>query len=473
MNADAPYPSVIIPNVFEYAQKGMDPDYPALLLARWRRRAFGFSDAALFWAGDDKLVVSPRAIDNDFVQYVVDLLSYKSVTTIVPQYHSGGLCSSIAEDRVVLSEICNFVTARGSACLRPWGATKELYLLVDEFRRRNVTLITEELPERDNYWSCSYIDSKVGFRELCTKLRTHSPVIQIPEGFTCDSLVDALEILRWFYSRGLPCVLKSSSGVGGFGNVFLHDELLQQPFETVVDYVMGAVEAIPYFRSGPVLVEELIVSDMMPRSSAMPGCTSSVFMSGVILSGGELTIIGGGVDMRDSQCHYVGAELGKDTYLENIGDYLLSSMKKIGETIASYGYRGHWGVNFMVSKTGAPVVIELNARRCGESHAYALAERLYGEEWRSDSYIITRFPYPVLSNPDVSVPLLLQAFDSTNAIHKRNGVLTVPTQVSWLHDKANPGIGYVVIGATRDLVKSAEHHLHEQLTSVGIKYRDC
>ena len=31
-----------------------------------------------------------------------------------------------------------------------------------------------------------------------------------------------------------------------------------------------------------------------------------------------------------------------------------------------------------------------------------MAERLYGEEWRFDSYIITRFPYPILSNPDVS-----------------------------------------------------------------------
>lgn len=471
MGTDLSKASVVIPNVFEYARKGMDPDYPDLLLARWRTKASGFADAALFWGGDRKLVISPRPVADQFVEYVVELLDYDSITVLVPRQGSMDLCSNARRDESVLSEIDDFVVRHSAVSLHFWGVTEQAYLLADEIERRSIDLLSRELPERNSYWSCQYIDSKVGFRELCTKIQRRNPIVQIPKNFICDSMSDALETLRWFHSRGVPCVLKASSAVGGFGNVLLDDSLLRQPFEKLVTYITETTRGLPYFKSGPVVVEELIGSSTVPGTPSAAGCASSLFMSGIILPDGALQIIGGGIDMRDDQCHYVGAEIGASTPLDHLGDRILPSMQQIAESIACYGYRGHWGVNFMVSQDGVPTAIELNARRCGESHAYALAERLYGEDWRMNCFAVTRFPYPIQFNPNASISCLVEAFEKTNSACRKRGVMAVPTQVSWLHHEADPGIGYVVIGTDKGLVKSAEQALHEQLAIVGIEHR--
>jgi len=469
MNDVSAGPSVVIPNVHEYAQKGMDPQYPALLLARWRNVAAGFSEVALFWEGDDKLVVSPKPIDAAFVEYITDLLGYRSIGVVTPQRCTTELSLDILRDESVLSAIGSYVDAKGMTYLRPWGATKQMYLLVDEISNRGLRLSFEELPRRNDYWSCTYIDSKIGFREMCVGLQDKTPSIRIPRGFTCDSFANSLEVLRWFHTKRVPCVLKAPSGVGGYGNVFLREELLQQPFEQVEKYVCEATKALPYFKSGAAIVEEMIFSEA-PQGISSPACTRSVFMSGLVQANGDLKIVGGGADIRDNHCRYAGAEIGKENLIDAVADAAKAVMYQIGDAIAGYGYRGHWGVNFIVS-TATPVAIELNARRCGESHAYAIAERLYGTTWMSDCYAITRLPIRVQTEPSVSTGSVLRAFEKTNRRCKKRGILVVPTQVSWLR-QASPGLGYVVLGTSQEAVRAVERDLHFELAEEGIVCKD-
>lgn len=469
MNNVAATASVVIPNVHEYAQKGMDPDYPSLLMAKWRNVASGFSEPALFWEGDDKLVVSPRPIDAAFVDYITDLLKYRSISVITPQRCTTELSLDTLIDESVLSTISSFVSAREATHLRPWGATKQIYLLLDELKRRSPGLLCNELPTRDGYWSCTYIDSKLGFREMCIGLQEKAPGIHIPRGFTCDSLVSAQEVLRWFHATKLPCVLKASSGVGGYGNVFVLEELFDQPFEEVERYVYETTKALPYFRCGAVIIEEMIIPDGWKGTSS-PACSRSVFMSGFIEADGRTTLVGGGTDIRDAQGHYVGAEIGKETYLDAVAGAIREMMYEIGDAIAGYGYRGHWGVNFIVSHA-SPVAIELNARRCGESHAYAIAEKLYGTKWMSDCYAITRLPIRVQAQPGALVGSVLRAFEKTNRTCIPKGILAIPTQVSWL-GQAMPGLGYVVLGTDRDAVRAVENHLHDALAAEGVVCKD-
>jgi len=390
---------------------------------------------------------------------------------VTPQRYSTELSTDILGDESVLVKISEYVNAQRVGYLQPWGATPQIYSLVDEFKTRNIRIISEELPDRNAYWSCNYIDSKIGFRELCVKLQRLCPNIQIPRSFICDSFASAMEILKWFHMNKIPCVLKSSSGIGGYGNVFLWSEMLMQPFQEVEMYVLETIKALPYFKSGAAIIEELIPTSETFRTSTHQGCSNSIFMSGLILPNGKMKIVGGGTDMRDSQCLYIGAEIGKYNPLDDFIFFIKPAMYQIGETIAEYGYRGHWGVNFMISREGIPIAIELNARRCGESHAYALAERIYGEDWMSSCSAITRFPFQVQIECDVTTSSILRAFEKTNTSWKRKGVWTIPTQVSWLQ-QPNPGIGYVVLGTDKDIVKSVEQELQENLAEEGIKSRE-
>ena len=106
--------SIIVPNVHEYAQKGMDPNYPDLLLAQWRNKASGFADAAIFWEGDDKLVVSPRPILEPFVEYIQGLLGYKNIVVATPHRYSTSLSLDILHDESVLSVISNYIGSTSS-----------------------------------------------------------------------------------------------------------------------------------------------------------------------------------------------------------------------------------------------------------------------------------------------------------------------------------------------------------------------
>lgn len=348
-----------------------------------------------------------------------------------------------------------------------WGATETIYLLLNKLQNYGANFLSQELPDRNNYWTSLYFDSKAGFRELCSKLQQFDSQIQIPQGFACGSLNEALEILRWFYSHRTPCVIKASSGVSGFGNVFIYGDSFEKTFKDVASYVKNSIQELPYFTSDIIIVEEMVISNPLKLKNSCI-CSNSPFMSGFISPDGEMKIIGGGIDIRNEQCYYVGAELGKEGEFSKVSDVLNPIMYKIGKAISEYGYRGHWGVNFVLSKRGMPIAIELNARRCGESHVYAIAKRIYGEEWIKLCYAITRFPYYIQPAPDVSIDSILHIFERTNAVYKKDDVMAIPTQVSWLHQKY-PGIGYVLFGPNKSLVKSTEEFLLNQFLNVGIK----
>jgi len=89
----------------------------------------------------------------------------------------------------------------------------------------------------------------------------------------------------------------------------------------------------------------------------------------------------------------------------------------------------------------------------------------------SECYAITRLPYHVQIEPSASLGSLLHAFEKTNAVCKKKGILAIPTQVSWLH-QTNPGMGYVILGTDKEAVRAVEHGLHEQLMVGGIRSRD-
>ena len=460
------YYSLILPNVHEYVRRGMDPNFPEDLLKLWRNNASGFSDVSLFWEGENKFILSPKPIDPLFINYIRDLVGYNDIQVASPENFSSEFCDDILNDSSCLHKIKSFIESKNKVYFIPWGATESVYKLLDALQTQHQNFVSEELPERKHYWSSLHFDSKVGFREMCSQLAKYNDNILIPKGFTCSTFNEAMEIISWFYYQNKPCVLKAASGVGGFGNVFLYEDMYKQSLDDVISYVKNMIRELPYFTNGAAVVEELVVSDSFAGKNS---CSRSVFMSGQILPTGIIKIIGGGGDIRDENCYYAGAELGVGSPLSQFTDTLIPIMRLIGEAISTHGYRGHWGVNFMLSRNGTPIAIELNARRCGESHVYALAQRVYGDDWMSNRYILSRFPRALRSAYSSSIEPVLDAFTKTNKNYSLDTVLCVPCQTSWLN-RTSPGISYMIFGPKRNTVLKVEEYLLEQLSIVGLVF---
>lgn len=457
--------AIVLPNVHEYVYRGIDSTFSENMLAMWREMGAAYSEVGLFWEGDDKVVVAPRPINQQFVEYVSDLLGYKRLSVLCPRRYTSELSMDLLGDEAALSYLIDHAKGKDAVYLVPWGATQPVYSLLARLRQEINTLVSEELPDRNCYWTSVHFDSKIGFRGLCDKLNCTDARVRMPRGFSCGSFQEALEVLRWFHSSGTPCVVKAGSGVGGYGNIFIDREKLGWTFHDVMAHIMANVEEMPYFASGAAVVEEMVITDH--RMQRGGGTSSSAFASAVILPSGEMRMVGGGIDIRDRQCYYVGAEVGKDTLFDSLRDTIEPFMYRIGEAVSLAGYRGHFGINFMISSEGTLYAIELNARRCGESHVYALAKRLYGDEWEHNCCVLTRLPYRIQACPDVTVSSVLRAFERVNFRSRQNGVLVVPTEVGWLHQRY-PGIGYAIFGASRDVVNRAESSLKDYLAQEGI-----
>jgi hypothetical protein len=142
-------------------------------------------------------------------------------------------------------------------------------------------------------------------------------------------------------------------------------------------------------------------------------------------------------------------------------------MLQVCEAAMCYGYCGHIGVDFLLDESGVPQILELNPRRCGESHVYDLAIKLYGPTWSSSRIVLTRLPMYVEAAENWRLAGILEAFDRVNQRHGGDGVLAIPTCVSWLR-LVPPGLGYVMFGPHNAAIAAAETSLLELLTLEGI-----
>jgi hypothetical protein len=264
----------------------------------------------------------------------------------------------------------------------------------------------------------------------------------------------------------MGCVLKANMGVSGLGILVLGPEWSDQPKKALETFVFRQIRDLPYFRQGPIIVERHVRGLDLYRGSRLQ--YGSVFFNAYVSADKQVEIFGGGRELRNGDNFYVGALLGKGGVPVDIERTITPIMQQLCEAAMSYDYCGHIGVDFLIDESGTPLLLELNPRRCGESHVYDLASRLYGPTWSSSKTALTRLPVYVEMIGDWQLTGVLEAFERVNQRHRGDGVLVVPTCVSWLH-LVPPGLGYVVFGSDNEAIAVAETALLELLDREGIR----
>ena len=418
---------IIFPNVHEYMRRGMDNDFSISLLSEWRDIAAGYGEVAMFWGGENKTILAPRGIDKVFVDYIKDLLGYNTIDVLTTKNYTSETSKDFYKDNNIIGKIRDISENYVALNFIPWGATEGAYLLINRLKESVDNLEINEIPNYEHYWTSLYFDSKIGFREVCLELSKESKEIRIPDGVVCDGIKEVMIFLQRYYTKRIPCVIKANMGAGGFGNIFMYQEMMNWSFDDIKKHIYSAIGELPYFHKGIVIIEELI-----EVGSNEEGQSSQYFMSGYISGDGKNQMVGGGQDIRDRNNYYSGVYMGKGVINDPTFKKLSNIMNIVGERLSKEGYIGHWGVNFMLDKKGTIYMIELNPRRCGESHIHGIANKLYGLNWMKEVCVLSRFPLNVQVKKDLKIENVIKVFKKVNNDFEVMNIKVIPTQISWL-----------------------------------------
>ena len=449
---------IVFPNVHEYMYRGMSKDFADSLLEEWRNIAAGYAEVSILWPGKNKLILAPKPIDKALIEYHQIQFGYK-LNVVTPQKFTSQTANDFLEDEHSIKTIEKFAKGCNPLHFVTWGGTQGAYALLEKIE--NYTPCVAELPKQSNFWTITEYDSKIGFKKLCKNLQ-----LNVPKGYVCDSLNEALNVIKKFYSIQKGCVLKANWGAGGFGNIFISPALFSGSFNKVEEYIRQNIVELPYFQSGQMLVEEFV--ETSKNSNHVDSDISSGFASAQILEDGSTKIIAAGIDIHGINGYYEGARLGKGVFPKKFWNQIKAIMNLLGDEISRKGYKGHWGINYMLQKNGEIVLIEMNTRRCGESHVHNIANCIAGESWMDTKYVLNRFPLDVkITNTQITSETVLNVFDDLNS--KEKETLIVPVQLSWLKKVRFPGIGFMILGNSEKQVNCADMKLLNRLKEIGIE----
>ena len=450
--------SIVFPNVHDFIYQGMIRNYA--YLAEWRKIGAGYSEVSILWPGKNKLILAPKPIDNAVIAYSKMRFGYE-INYVSPQRFTSETAEDFLRDTEAMEAIERFAKKYGNIHFVSWGATPGAYQLLKKINTFNPACIAD-MPDELNACTVSKYDSKIGFKNLCNKLK-----LRVPVGYLCDSMKEAIDVMRTLHYNQKSFLLKADRGAAGFGNIKIGSALLSQPFNDVEEYITKNIKDLPYFESGPMLVEEFVEVPSYIRHGDSD--IRSGFVSAEILANGSTQIIAGGVDIHGESGYYEGARLGKGIFQEQFLRKLEDIMYRLGNEIAHNGYRGHWGINYMLNKDGEITLIEMNPRRCGESHIHHIAREIAGDSWMQSVYILNRLPISIKINNTLKGAVYEDIINIIIGLNNNNkGTEIIPVQLSWVKNKSFPGLGYIIIGNDEKSVNNHEASLLNGLKKIGI-----
>ncbi len=187
----------------------------------------------------------------------------------------------------------------------------------------------------------SYFDNKVNQRSIAEKLD-----IPVPRGYVANTFNELIRIYKYHFNGEV--YVTRSNGFGGNGSEKIHS----------LDDLVNSAKLKGH--------NQFVVSDLFELYS-------SPCSLGLIANSDEIIV----ASIADQLMHgvdYGGTVYPSDASVDNlrrIGEYT----KKIGQYMGKQGYRGFFGLDFMIDKKGNLYFVEINPRKIGSTPEAILAHR--------------------------------------------------------------------------------------------------
>jgi hypothetical protein len=337
----------------------LDSVVPEAELSAWRNDDFLIAERAIFWGGDDKLVILPQQVSEEFQSSIVSSMGWYNLRVIAPSTKSNSICKDIYSDQQLWFDLVSTLRQSDQVELFSYGTTPQLYELLKNLRDAGLTIQTPELASKHLFNLIHSLDSKSGCRELAAHLAETEPEIKLPAGYLCYNRDDINTAIYKLSEITTQVVLKLDRGAGGWGIVKLTE------LSSSLDAALAALGKEPeIWRSGPIIVEEYIDTADSPTVDAVVLPDGSV----------EPRIIGRQV--LDARLRYMGIHVGHHIYSPELTNRIYQIGQTIGNEMGRLGYRGWFDIDLIRTKNDELYVIEINARRTGVTHVWEILRKI-------------------------------------------------------------------------------------------------
>lgn len=456
-----PIQTIVVANNREYFSP-IDPFVPFAEKPEFVESDYDEADMDIMWLGDNKIVLTPRALDPEFVGDVSRLFGFKNIRFIVPQESGRGLSEDVIQDTERFQEVVGEIERGLSPQIIPWGHTSQFQNLLNSLSESGVSFRTPETPRPEGLWIPDYLDTKVGSRKFLLEVKQKHPEldIQVPEGFICENLEEAIEKIDHFVAQGKGVVFKANLGGSGIGVYIFREEELTDPEKR--KQIEAKLRGNQLFQKDRVVVEERIAADFN-RHGVDPSVDSIVREDGSV----ELQAVDAMVIHHDGQdVGFYGCIGGKGLFTEEQGKQLRDFTLAVGKELSNLGYRGWYDTDYILTPEGNFYTAEVNLRRTSMAYVVDIAKVLFGDEWESKIAFRTndKFIRPNLNGITYAqVKELLSGLMYPISGDNRGVIITQSVRSKFGRGK----FGYSIFGESQDDTKAIEEELELRMESVG------
>lgn len=444
------YKNIALGNVFEFNYRNFN-DLDFMKQQRENKANYAVSaEYALFWCGSDTLVLTPEPIDGAHLEDVSQILGLTAIRNLHPKFSSGALSFDVKNDLDLLSEISRISST--NITLASWGVTPWFYELISTFSEKGLIPSTKsEFPLSKDYWTCDYIDAKLGAKLIFYSVASEIDYFDVPFAVTIETVDELGKVLQSLVQRQMDLIVKANFGHGG-RQMFI---VAQDEFHAKLEELYDAIRRDRYWEFRPIIVEHFICGE---DKRIYP----TVSYDGYISENGRVLTKGVSSSHIANRKNYLGLEIGQRTLVVSIAEKIVCVGRSIGEKMAALGYRGWFDIDMLLTETPFKLYgLEINPRRNGGTHVINIGEILYGDQWWEQATLLSCDRLFV--KPNINGYNQIQPFTrKINAEYAADGSGFLPVLTRSL-TLEKPYIGYVVFGTRSEIAHEIDHRVRLEL----------
>ncbi|MFA5136451.1 MAG: hypothetical protein WC489_03595 [Patescibacteria group bacterium] len=406
---------------------------------------------------DEFIYVSPKKVSASFKKYFQNLVGAKKIEILVPspEKKTGHICRDLFNDKTAFNALVKKARRYKKMVLVSYATSPQFLDLKERLTEKGVNVYAPEAPEVDCAWTVNFFGSKAGIRQLAQQSRAVEPDFIMPEGLICVGKLDAAKIAANKYIKQKGVVLKTNKGSGGNGVMIFRNGELPKEYKLCERKLYELLNQNDYWERFPIIIEDLINVNY-----AVGGGFPNIEFK--IHKNGKIEMLYYCIMMVTKEGAYYGLDMHEDVINERTAARIIDTGYFIAEQYAASGYRGHFDIDMIAAKNNHIYVCESNTRNTGGTDVYKTARKLIGEDFFSDSYVLSRNRLELKVKRPPSFNKILTAVEPVLFSHRTKEGVVISSENTLKHKQ----VIYIVFGNTKRRAFDIEEKMKDLLSDL-------